>query len=75
MCHLQHLDEMVGSLVCEVIDTNTSYKEAMKKYFLCEDENDLTSPTSKYIVDIQAAVSVVYDTLKKSFSHTHVHIV
>ena len=29
-----------------------SHKEALKKHLLCEDHNDLTSPTSNQIPDI-----------------------
>ena len=40
----------------------SSHKEALRKLLLCEDYNDLTSPTSNQIPDIHIAVSVVYDT-------------
>ena len=53
----------------------SSNKEALRKSLLCEDYSDLTSPTSNQIPDIHIAVSVVYDTLKKSFSSIRVHIV
>ena len=45
----------------------SSNKEAPRKLLLCEDYNDLTSPTSNQRPDIHIAVSVVYDTLKKLF--------
>ena len=50
-------------------------KKALRNLLLCEDYNDLTSSTSNQIPDIHIAVSVVYDTLKKSFSSIRVHIV
>ena len=39
-----------------------SHKEALKKLLLCEDYDDLTSPTNNQIPDIHIAVSDVYDT-------------
>ena len=42
---------------------NSSHKEELRKLLLCEDYNDLTSPTSDQIQYIPRAVSVVYDTL------------
>ena len=41
----------------------SSQKEALRKPLLCEDYNDLTSPTSNQIPDKHIAVSVVHDTL------------
>ena len=43
------------------------HKESHVKPLLCEDYSDITSPTSNQIPDIQIAISVVYDTLKKFF--------
>ena len=40
----------------------TTEKEALKKPLLCEDYSDLTSPTSNHILDIDIAVSDVYNT-------------
>ena len=40
----------------------SSHKEALLKLLLCEDYNDLTSPTSNQITDIYIAVSVKYGT-------------
>ena len=59
------LDGLVRSL-------KSSHKDALKKLLLCEDYNDLISPTSKQIPDIHVAVSVVglYDTLKIFFEHS-----
>ena len=59
---------LVGSL-------KSSHKEAPRKPLLCEDDSDLTSPTSNQIPDKHIAVSVVYDIqhqvrYKKSESHT-----
>ena len=54
------LDGLVRSL-------KSSYKEALRGLLLCEDYNDLTSPTSNQIPDIHIAVSVVYDTFEKFF--------
>ena len=44
---------------CEVTEI---LKEAVKEPLLCEDQSDLTSPTSNHIPDIDIAVSVAYDT-------------
>ena len=49
-------------LVGLVRSLKSSHKEAQRKLLLCEDYNDLTSPTSNQIPDIHIAVSVVYDT-------------
>ena len=54
-------------LVGLVRSLKSSHKEALRKLLLCEDYNDLTSPTSSQIPDIHKAVSVVYDPLKKIF--------
>ena len=43
----------------------SSHNEALRKLLLCDDYNDLTSPTSNQIPDIHIAVSVVYDTFQK----------
>ena len=51
------------------------HKEAPKIPLLCEDWSDHTSPTSNQMPDIHITFSVVYDTLKKSFSRMHVHVV
>ena len=57
---------MVASWACDVTEI---HKEALKKPPMCEDYNDLTSPTSTHIQDIYIAVSVVYDTFF-FFTHT-----
>ena len=62
------LVELVRSL-------KSSTKEALRKLLLCEDYNDLTSPSSKKIPDIHIAVSLVYDTIEKLFLSIRVHIV
>ena len=43
------------------------HKEAPRKPLLCEDYNDLTSPTGNQIKDIHIAVSLVYGNLKNIF--------
>ena len=53
---------MYWLLVGLVRSLKSSHKEALRKPLLCEDYNDLTSPTSNRIPDIHIAVSVVYDT-------------
>ena len=53
---------MVARWACEV--TETPHKEALKKPLFCEDNSDLTNPTSNHRPDIDIAVSVVYDALK-----------
>ena len=53
---------MYWLLVGLVRSLKSSHKEALRKFLLCADYNDLTSPTSKQIPDIHIAVSVVYDT-------------
>ena len=53
----------------------SSDKEALKKPLLCEDYSDLTSPTSNHILDINIAVSVVYETFKKFISRMLVDVV
>ena len=40
----------------------SSHEEALRKLLLCEDYNDITSPTSNQTPDIHIAVSVVYGT-------------
>ena len=60
-------------LVGLVRSLKSSHKEALRKLLLCEDYNDLTSPTSHHIPDIHKAVSVVYDPLKNLF-HAFVFI-
>ena len=54
---------MYWLLVGLVRSLKSSHKEALKRLLLCEDNNDLTSPTSNQIPDIHIAVSVVYDTV------------
>ena len=66
---------MYWSLVELVRSLESSKKEALGKLLLCDDYNDLTSPTSNQIKDIHIAVSVVYGTLKNIFSSIRVHIV
>ena len=53
---------MYWSLVGLVRSRKSSHKEALRKLLLCEDYNDLTSPTSNQIPDIHIAISVDYDT-------------
>ena len=53
---------MYWFLVGLVRSLKSSHKEALRKLLLCEDYNDLTSPTSNQLPDIHMAVSVVYDT-------------
>ena len=53
---------MYWLLVELVRSLKSSHKEALRKLLLCEDYNDLTSPTSKQISYILITVSVVYDT-------------
>ena len=59
---------MYWSLVELVRPLESSQKEALGKLLLCDDYNDLTSPTSNQIKYIHTAVSVVYGTLKNIFS-------
>ena len=66
---------MYWLLVGLVRSLKSSHKEALRKILLCEDYNDLTSPTSNQIPGIHKAVSIVYDTLKKSFSSILVQII
>ena len=58
---------MYWLLVGLVRSLKSSHKKALRKLLLCEDCNDLTSPTSNQIPDIHRAVPVVYDTLKNLF--------
>ena len=58
---------MYWLLVGLVRSLKSSHKEAPRKLILCEDYNDLTSPTSNQIPDIHMAVSVVCDTFYKFF--------
>ena len=51
----------------------SSHKEALRKILLCEDYNDLTSPTSNQIPDIHIAVSVVYSP-NPSYGYKTKHI-
>ena len=53
---------MYWLLVGLVRSLKSSHKEALRKLLLCEDYNDITSPTSKQIPDIHIAVSVIYGT-------------
>ena len=67
---------MYWLLVGLVRSLKSSHKEALRKLLLCEDYNDLTSPTSNQIPDIHIAVSMVFDTFqKKTFSSIRVHII
>ena len=68
---------MYWLLVGLVRSQKSSHKEALRTHHLCDNYNDLTSPTSNQISDIHIAVSVVglYATFKNSFSSIHVHIV
>ena len=51
------------SLLVELVRSlKSSQKEALMKPLLCEDYSDLTYPTSNHMLDIDTAVSVVYDT-------------
>ena len=54
--------QMYWLLVGLVRSLKSSHKEAPRKLLLCEDYNELTSPTSNQIQDIPIAVSVVCDT-------------
>ena len=58
---------MYWLLVGLVRSLKSSNKEAPRKILLCEDYNDLTSPTSNQIPHIHIAVSVEYDTFQKFF--------
>ena len=53
---------MYWLLVGLVRSLRSLHKGALRKPLLCEDYNDLTSPTSNQIPDIHTTVSVVYDT-------------
>ena len=66
---------MYWLLVGLVRSLKSPHKEALMKPLLCEDKNDLTSPTSNQIPDIHIAVSVAYDTFKKYVSSIRVRIV
>ena len=66
---------MCWLLVGLVRSLKSSHKEALRKPLLCEDYNDLTSPTSNQIPDIHITVSVVYDTFKNSFLSIRVRVV
>ena len=66
---------MYWLLVGLVRSMNSSHIEALRRHLLCEDNSDLTSPTSNQIPDIHIAVTVVYDTFKKFFLSIYVHIV
>ena len=50
---------MYWLLVGLVRSLKYSHKEALKKLLLCEDYNDLTSPTSNQIPDIHIAVFII----------------
>ena len=65
---------MYWLLVGLVRSLKSSHKEALRKLLLCEDYNDLTSPTNNQITDTQIAVSVM-TLFKKYFSSIRVHIV
>ena len=58
---------MYWLLVGLVRSLKSSNKEALSKLLLCEDYNDIKSPTSNQIPDIHIAISVVYDTFLKFF--------
>ena len=49
-------------LVGLVMSLKSSHKKALRELLLCEDYNDLISPTSNQTPDIHKAVSVVYGT-------------
>ena len=66
---------MYWLLVGLVRSLKSSHKEAVKRPLLFEDYIDLSSPTSNHIQDIDISIFVEYDTLKKSCSCMHVHIV
>ena len=53
---------MYWLLVGLVRSLKSSHKEALKKALLCEDNSDITSPTSNHMPDKDITVSVVYDT-------------
>ena len=53
---------MYWLLVGLVRSLKSSHKEALRTLLLCEDYNNLTSPTSNQMRDIHITVSVVYDT-------------
>ena len=52
-------------LLVGLVRSLKSTHRAQRILLLCEDNNDLTSPTSNHIQDIHTAVSIVFDT--KSF--------
>ena len=54
---------MYWLLVGLVRSLKSSHKEALRKFLLCEDYSDLTSPTNNQIPDIHIDVSFVYATL------------
>ena len=62
---------MYWLLVGLVRSLKSSHKEALKKPLLFDDYSALTSPTSNQIPDIDIAVSIAYDTLKKKFTHAY----
>ena len=65
---------MYWLLVGLVRSLKSSHKEALRKLLLCEDYNDLTSPTSNQTPQIHIAVSVVYDTFSKFFFRAFISI-
>ena len=67
-----HIWYLVASWASEVTEIVT---QRSTEVCLCKGYSDLTSPTSNQIPNIHNTVSVVYDTLKNSFSRMHVHIV
>ena len=66
---------MYWLLVGLVRSLKSSHKEALGELLVCDDYNDLTSPTNYQIHDIHIAVSDVYDIFLNSFSSIRVHIV
>ena len=54
---------MYWLLVGLVRSLKSLHKEALRKLVLCDNYNDLTSPTSNELPNIHIAVSVVYDTI------------
>ena len=65
---------MYWFLVGLVRSLKSSHKEALRKFLLCEDYNDLTRPISIQKPDIHTADSVVYDTFEKIFLRALVFI-
>ena len=64
---IARLKSGISLLLWLVRSLKSSNKEALWKPLLCEDYSDLTSPTSNHMPDVHLSISVVYDTLEKSF--------